>query len=98
MDKIYIKGGYEESFLIDHGKDIKTVIIPNGTHNYDVSGLLLMHCPNIENFICESNDFTFKNGILFCNNHDAAKTRNLVYVTKGVKVLRIDKDLSLIHI
>lgn len=97
MDKIYIKGGYEESFLIDHGKDIKTVIIPNGTHNYDVSGLLLMHCPNIENFICESNDFTFKNGILFCNNHDAAKTRDLVYVTKGVKVLRIDKDINYIY-
>lgn len=93
MENIYINKHYEKDFLVEHCKEIKTVIIPRDTSSYDIDGLLLEICTDIENFIIEDRSFMFKDGVLYCSN-SSNNTRDILYVTKAVDVLHLDSRIE----
>ena len=93
MENIYINKHYEKAFLVEHCKEIKTVIIPRDTSSYDIDGLLLEICTDIENFIIEDRSFMFKDGVLYCSN-SSNNTRDILYVTKAVDVLHLDSRIE----
>ena len=93
MEKIYINKHYEKDFLIEHCKEIKTVIIPRDTTSYSIDGSLLEICTDIENFIIEDRSFMFKDGVLYCRN-SLNNTRDILYVTKAVDKLVIDSRIA----
>lgn len=93
MEKIYINKHYEKDFLIEHCKEIKTVVIPRDTTSYSIDGSLLEICTDIENFIIEDRSFAFKDGVLYCRN-SSNNTREILYVTKAVNELYLDSRIE----
>ena len=92
MKNIYINEHYDESFLIQEGRNIHSITIPKGAQSYNFNSILLSYCPNVEAFIVEDNDgFEYSEGVLYSKSRDC---RNIEYITKAVKSLRIDEDVT----
>ena len=90
IDTLLFNGNYEKSFLNEHGKDIKRLVLPDYTSTWN--GFILDACPNVEEFIIDKNtQYTFKDGILYSTSMGK---RSIMYVTKKVKELHIDADIS----
>lgn len=95
MEKIYINKPYEKQFLIEHGKEINEVIIPEGTMAYGVYDLLLDYCPNIDNFIIQDNNkFEYSNGILYSFFEDS---RKIIYISRKAKNIVVSADVSSLY-
>lgn len=89
LDTLRIGESYERSFLKEYGKDIKRMIATGyGYVNY----ITLSECPNVEEFIVDNNSvFSFADGVLYSSR---GGKRTIEYVTKNVKHLHIDADVT----
>ena len=98
MDRIQLQNSYERSFFKDHGKEIETVYIPTDTKSCDVNYVLLSECPNIKEFVVEGGDvFEFSDGVLYSKRVDSytkQESRRIEYVSKYVKNLHVEQDVS----
>ena len=89
IDALRINDHYDVSFLKEHGEEIKRVVVPEYAYS---NSILLSHCPNIEEFIVAKNSsFSFEDGVLYSAS---GNTRSIEYITKNVKELHIDKDIT----
>ena len=89
IDALRINDHYDVSFLKEHGEEIKRVVVPEYAYS---NSILLSHCPNIEEFIVAKNSsFSFEDGVLYSTS---GNTRSIEYITKNVKELHIDKDIT----
>ena len=89
IDTLRIGESYNPAFLQEHGKDIKRIIASGyGYVNY----IELASCPNVEEFIVGKNSsFSFVDGVLYSTS---GGKRTIEYVTKNVKHLYIDADVT----
>lgn len=96
MDTIYINENYKSSFILEHGKEIKKVIIPAGVMSHEIR-IPLSSFPNIEEFFIGGNsNFEFSNGILYYTYQDNISKqsyREIKYVSKSVRNLHIEHDV-----
>ena len=94
MKEIYINENYDMSFLLEYGKDITCIHIPEAASQVRYNSTLLCECPNVEKFIIDgNNEFEFKDGILYSKSYNGVN-RSLKYVTNQVKALHITADIN----